>query len=170
MGDDLDDEEHDDDPMEEMATEENHDAQSNVRSSSVTGRYMDAAGPKGNLLGSGALSAAANSNVAPSNMDGFSGIVGVSAGGGIKGAKGGTGGAAGAGMGVGAGAPKKGPDGKVGAGVNLQVNAGAASQAAGKSGVGSAKPTSSTPSNAEGGMLSIAGVGVNGAVGGQNQP
>ena len=65
-----------------MATEENQDVQSNVRSSSVTGRYNDAGQPRGNLMGSGALAAAASNNVTPTaNMDGFGGIVGVSAGG-----------------------------------------------------------------------------------------
>ena len=50
-------------------------------------------------------------------------------------------------------------------GLNLQVNS---SIVSGQGGTGKGKPTNSTPSNAESG-LSIAGVGVNGAAGGQVQ-
>lgn len=56
----------------------------NPRSSSVTGKYSEASGgyKHGNLLGAGALSSAANSSNIQPSLEGFGGIVGVSAGGG----------------------------------------------------------------------------------------
>mmetsp|Transcript_24365 Transcript_24365/g.30238 ORF Transcript_24365/g.30238 Transcript_24365/m.30238 type:complete len:121 (-) Transcript_24365:127-489(-) len=120
--------------MEELATEENHDAHSNVRSSSVTGRYVEA-NSKASMLGSGALSAAAaNSNISPT-MDGFGGIVGISAGGNKGKMPGGP-----------ANQMKKGPEIKSG-GVNLLTNA-----SAGQGGSKLTKASASTPSNAEGGL------------------
>ena len=56
----------------------------NPRSNSVTGKYSEngAAIKHGNLLGAGALSSAVSqNNQQPSSMEGFGGIVGVSAGG-----------------------------------------------------------------------------------------
>ena len=77
-----DDEEEDDEHIEEMVTEANehegHHVMGNPRSSSVTGKYNDNA-KHGNLFGAGALSSAASQAIQPS-LDGFGGIVGVSAG------------------------------------------------------------------------------------------
>ena len=58
----------------------------NPRSNSVTGKYSESGAASvvkhGNLLGAGALSSAASqSNQHPSSMEGFGGIVGISAGG-----------------------------------------------------------------------------------------
>ena len=65
-----------------MVTEANehegHHFMGNPRSSSVTGKYNDNA-KHGNLFGAGALSSAASQAIQPS-LDGFGGIVGVSAG------------------------------------------------------------------------------------------
>jgi hypothetical protein len=76
-----DEEEDDDEQIDELVTEANeNDAHSiiNQRSNSVTGKYADNH-KHGNLLGAGALTSAASQAIQPS-LEGFSGIVGVSAG------------------------------------------------------------------------------------------
>ena len=89
MGDDEEEEENDDDQIEELATEENQpevlSSIINPRSNSVTGKYSEHTTnrPQGNLMGAGALASAASQNIQPS-LEGFGGIVGVSAAGGGK--------------------------------------------------------------------------------------
>ena len=83
LGDDEEEDDNDDDQIEELATEANQDDghMINPRSNSVTGKYNDGQQTRqqhGNLLGAGALSSAASQNIQPS-MEGFGGIVGVSA-------------------------------------------------------------------------------------------
>ena len=146
----------------------------NPRSNSVTGKYSDNVTGQhlqpsrhhGNLLGAGALSNAGSQNFQPS-MEGFGGIVGVAAAGGPKGNK----------QQSAASQIKKKDDKGAGGLTSLQVsNPSQGATIPGTATTNTAKGSGpkhivSTPSNqdgAAGGILSIAGIGVNGAAIGQN--